>query len=37
MLQPDDLTAAILFLLSPQARMIVGQTLIVDGGFSLPA
>jgi enoyl-[acyl-carrier protein] reductase III len=37
MLQPADLTAAILFLLSPQARMIVGQTLIVDGGFSLPA
>jgi enoyl-[acyl-carrier protein] reductase III len=37
MLRTEDLTAAILFLLSPDARMIIGQTLIVDGGFSLPA
>jgi len=25
------------FLLSPAAEMIRGQTIIVDGGFSLPA
>jgi len=37
MVEPRDIADAVLFLCSPQAQMIVGQTLIVDGGFSLPA
>ena len=37
MVEATDIADAILFLASPQAAMIVGQTLIVDGGFSLPA
>jgi enoyl-[acyl-carrier protein] reductase III len=37
MVEAKDIADAILFLASPQASMIVGQTLIVDGGFSLPA
>jgi enoyl-[acyl-carrier protein] reductase III len=37
MVEPSDIADAVLFLCSPQAEMIVGQTLIVDGGFSLPA
>jgi enoyl-[acyl-carrier protein] reductase III len=37
MVEPRDIADAVLFLCSPQAEMIVGQTLIVDGGFSLPA
>ncbi|TDQ33745.1 enoyl-[acyl-carrier-protein] reductase FabL [Aureibacillus halotolerans] len=35
MVQPEDLVGAVSFLLSPQADMIRGQTLIVDGGRSL--
>lgn len=35
MVQPDDLANAVLFLLSEQSHMIRGQTLIVDGGYSL--
>ena len=31
---PDDIAAAVLFLTSPQAGWITGQTLAVDGGFS---
>ena len=31
----DDIAAAVAFLCSPDADMIRGQTLIVDGGFSL--
>jgi 3-oxoacyl-[acyl-carrier protein] reductase len=31
---PDDIAHAALFLLSPQASQITGQTLIVDGGWS---
>lgn len=34
-LQPDDLTGAALFLLSDDARMITGQTVDVDGGWSV--
>jgi NAD(P)-dependent dehydrogenase (short-subunit alcohol dehydrogenase family) len=30
--QPDDIANVCLFLASPQARFIVGQTLVVDGG-----
>jgi enoyl-[acyl-carrier protein] reductase III len=37
MVEPKDIADAVVFLASPQAAMIVGQTLIVDGGFSLPA
>jgi enoyl-[acyl-carrier protein] reductase III len=37
MVEPRDIADAVVFLASPQAAMIVGQTLIVDGGFSLPA
>jgi enoyl-[acyl-carrier protein] reductase III len=37
MVEPRDIAEAVLFLCSARAEMIVGQTLIVDGGFSLPA
>ena len=33
--QPDEISPAVLFLASPQARYITGQTLAVDGGFSI--
>jgi len=32
---PDDLTGAALFLASEAAAYITGQTLFVDGGFSV--
>ena len=32
---PDDIAGAVTFLCSPDADMVRGQTLIVDGGFSL--
>lgn len=34
---PEDMAAAVTFLCSPEAAMIRGQTLVVDGGFSLKA
>jgi enoyl-[acyl-carrier protein] reductase III len=37
MVEPDDVAAAVTFLCSPEADMIRGHTLVVDGGFSLPA
>jgi enoyl-[acyl-carrier protein] reductase III len=37
MVQPADLADAVLFLCSPAAEMVRGQTLVVDGGFSLLA
>jgi enoyl-[acyl-carrier protein] reductase III len=37
MVTPDDIAGAVAFLLSPEAEMIRGQTIVVDGGFSLPA
>lgn len=37
MVEPDDVADAVAFLCSPEADMIRGQTLIVDGGFSLLA
>ena len=37
MVTPDDMAGAVAFLSSPDAEMVRGQTLIVDGGFSLPA
>jgi enoyl-[acyl-carrier protein] reductase III len=35
MITPEDMADTVMFLVSEQARMIVGQTIIVDGGFSL--
>jgi enoyl-[acyl-carrier protein] reductase III len=32
---PDDIAGAVVFLCSPDADMIRGQTIVVDGGFSL--
>jgi enoyl-[acyl-carrier protein] reductase III len=37
MVTPEDIAGAVAFLSSPDAAMVRGQTLIVDGGFSLPA
>jgi enoyl-[acyl-carrier protein] reductase III len=37
LLQPDDLARAVVFLCSADAAMIVGQILVVDGGYGLPA
>jgi enoyl-[acyl-carrier protein] reductase III len=37
LLQPADLARAVVFLCSDDASMIVGQTLVVDGGYGLPA
>ena len=37
MLEPQDLANAVAWLASPESSMVIGQTLIVDGGFSLPA
>ncbi len=35
--EPDDIAGAVAFLCSPDAAMIRGQTLVVDGGYSLLA
>ena len=37
MVTPEDVAAAVRFLLSEDAWMIRGHTLVVDGGYSLPA
>jgi len=37
MVEPDDVAGAVAFLCSSDAEMVRGQTLIVDGGFSLLA
>jgi enoyl-[acyl-carrier protein] reductase III len=37
LVEPDDVADAVLFLCSPDAEMVRGQTLVVDGGFSLLA
>ncbi len=34
---PEDVAAAVSFLCSPEAEMVRGQTLVVDGGYSLLA
>jgi enoyl-[acyl-carrier protein] reductase III len=37
LVEADDIAAAVSFLCSDDAQMVRGQTLVVDGGFSLPA
>jgi enoyl-[acyl-carrier protein] reductase III len=37
MVEPADVAAAVSFLCSDDAEMVRGHTLLVDGGFSLPA
>jgi enoyl-[acyl-carrier protein] reductase III len=37
LVEPDDVAAAVTFLCSPEAEMVRGHTLIVDGGYSLLA
>jgi enoyl-[acyl-carrier protein] reductase III len=37
MVSPEDMAGVVAFLSSPDAEMVRGQTLVVDGGFSLPA
>ena len=37
LVEPDDIAGAVAYLCSPDAQMIRGHTLIVDGGFSLLA
>jgi enoyl-[acyl-carrier protein] reductase III len=37
LVEPADIAEAVLFLCSPEADMIRGHVLVVDGGFSLPA
>ena len=37
MVEPRDVADAVVFLCSPLSEMVCGQTLVVDGGFSLPA
>jgi enoyl-[acyl-carrier protein] reductase III len=37
MVEPDDLASAVAFLCSPDAAMIRGHVLVVDGGYSLTA
>ena len=37
LVEPEDVAGAVAFLASDDAAMVCGHTLIVDGGFSLPA
>ena len=37
MVEASDIADAVLFLCGPHSKMICGQTIVVDGGFSLPA
>jgi enoyl-[acyl-carrier protein] reductase III len=37
LVEPEDIAGAVSFLASADAAMVCGQTLVVDGGFSLPA
>ena len=35
--EPDDVAHTVLFLCSGLAQMIVGQTVVVDGGYAIMA
>jgi enoyl-[acyl-carrier protein] reductase III len=37
LVEPEDVAGAVMFLCSPDAEMVRGHVLVVDGGFSLPA
>jgi enoyl-[acyl-carrier protein] reductase III len=37
LVEPRDVAEAVCFLCSPEAEMVRGHTLVVDGGYSLPA
>jgi len=37
LVEAEDVAAAVTFLCSPDAEMVRGHTLVVDGGYSLPA
>jgi len=37
LVEPEDLANAVVWLCSPEAEMVRGHTLVVDGGFSLLA
>jgi enoyl-[acyl-carrier protein] reductase III len=37
LVEPADIAGAVAFLCSPDAQMVCGHTLMVDGGYSLPA
>ena len=37
LVEPEDVAAAVSFLCTSDATMICGQTLVVDGGYSLGA
>ncbi len=36
LISPEDVAGVVAFLCSPAARMIIGQTIVVDGGYTLP-
>ena len=36
LVSPEDIAGAVAFLCGPDAAMVRGQTIVVDGGFSLP-
>jgi enoyl-[acyl-carrier protein] reductase III len=36
LIQPEEVAQVVAFLCSPAAQMIVGQTIVVDGGYTLP-
>jgi enoyl-[acyl-carrier protein] reductase III len=37
LVEPEDVADVVCFLASPAARMVTGQTLVVDGGYSVRA
>jgi enoyl-[acyl-carrier protein] reductase III len=37
LVSPEDVADAVCFLASPEAKMIIGQTIVVDGGYSVLA